>query len=202
MHSSTRGFGLLESVLAKKRAEVVNGIIPNSYRSGRILDIGCGVIPYFLQNTEFAEKYGSDKSIDAKYLNRTKNNFTSYDVETIKPLPFSDDYFDVITMLAVIEHIETANMPFLIGEIYRTLRDNGLFIFTTPSKWADGLLRFMANIRLVSPVEIEEHKELYTHKLLRNLLMRSGFSEEEIKLGYFELHMNIVGAAKKTISDG
>ena len=39
--------GFLESFLSKKRANTVNGLIPISHRSGKILDIGCGS-GYFL----------------------------------------------------------------------------------------------------------------------------------------------------------
>ena len=43
----TRGFGLLEGVLAKKRASLANSLIPASLRTDRILDIGCGSIRFF-----------------------------------------------------------------------------------------------------------------------------------------------------------
>ena len=57
----TRGHGLLERFLARKRACMANQLIPSHLRNGRILDIGCGSFPYFLLNTVFTEKCGLDK---------------------------------------------------------------------------------------------------------------------------------------------
>ncbi|MDP2947815.1 MAG: hypothetical protein Q8N88_06895, partial [Nanoarchaeota archaeon] len=63
MDKPTRGTGLLEKYLAKKRAHMANKLIPESLRRGRILDVGCGETPFFLLNTKFNEKYGIDPSL-------------------------------------------------------------------------------------------------------------------------------------------
>ena len=59
----TRGSGLLETFLARRRAEMANRLIPSISRAGCIADIGCGRHPYFLLNTIFSRKIGLDKSI-------------------------------------------------------------------------------------------------------------------------------------------
>ena len=66
--------GFLESFLSKKRANTVNGLIPISHRSGKILDIGCGKYPFFLLNTDFAEKYGIERiaTQEINQLNKQK----------------------------------------------------------------------------------------------------------------------------------
>ena len=93
----TRGNGLLEKYLSKKRIIMANKLIPNNKREGRILDIGCGNTPVFLMNTKFKEKYGLDKNFNKKI----KRNifFREYDIEKNNKLPFSDNYFDIVTML-------------------------------------------------------------------------------------------------------
>ena len=53
--------GLLENVLAKLRARQANLLIPDNCRNGRLLDIGCGETPFFLQSIEFKYKYGINK---------------------------------------------------------------------------------------------------------------------------------------------
>lgn len=58
----TRGYGLLERFLAKKRAQKANELIPQLYRKGRILDIGSGAYPFFLLTTSFSEKFGVDRT--------------------------------------------------------------------------------------------------------------------------------------------
>lgn len=58
--SVTRGKGILEPLPARLRADAANKLIPQSSRSGRILDIGCGSCPNFLSHTSFDEKFAID----------------------------------------------------------------------------------------------------------------------------------------------
>ncbi|MCU0287900.1 MAG: class I SAM-dependent methyltransferase [Acidobacteria bacterium] len=170
----TRGSGVFESFLARQRSQKANRLIPNSLRSGKILDIGCGTYPYFLEKTRFNKKYGMDKSDEVtRYIhfpqlttNNTPVDLQQWDFENQTNLPFESEFFNVVTMLAVIEHIEPANTRKLIFEIYRVLQKNGLLILTTPTAWTDSLLRGMARLKLVSPVEIADHKDTFTHKKL------------------------------------
>lgn len=199
--SVTRGFGLLERYLAKKRSRRANALISASHRNGRILDIGCGAYPYFLVETEFKEKYGIDKSGE---MTRHKDlagydslHLQQWDFGKESALLFESDYFDVVTMLAVFEHIEVTHIRQLVSEIFRILKKDGLFILTTPAGWTDRLLRLMARLKLVSPVEIDDHKDTYTQKKITRILTDSGFKKENIRLGYFEMFMNIWAASRK-----
>lgn len=192
----TRGRGILENYLAKKRARMAESLIPDKLRQGRILDIGCGTTPYFLINTGFKEKYGIDPSLaEANSYNEIK--LQRLDIVTNPRLPFQDNFFNVITMLAVIEHIEKDAVVSLLKEINRTLKPGGRFILTTPCPWADKLLKLMARLNLVSQVEIAEHKFALNHPALTNYLEHAGFKEGKIHLGYFELYFNNWGYAEK-----
>ena len=127
---STRGFGLLRG-LAKKRAQLADSLIPRPFRSGRILDIGCGMNPAFLQTTAFSEKYGIDKagslSCHTKF-DEQLITFIHHDIESGDPFPFYDEFCDVVTMLAVIEHISPNNLSKVIAELYRVLKRGGLLL--------------------------------------------------------------------------
>jgi SAM-dependent methyltransferase len=190
----TRGYGLLEGFLARKRAKMANKLIPPRLRKGRILDIGCGTYPFFLFNTSFSEKYGLDKAVqksDFDTFQKDRIHLKRYNVEQEGIIPFESGYFDVVTMLAVFEHIEPKRVVGLLKEIQRVLKPGGMFIMTTPASWTDGLLRLMARLRLVSPVEIEEHKDIYTPQKIASILETGGFPKELIRYGYFECFMNI-----------
>jgi SAM-dependent methyltransferase len=190
----TRGYGFLENFLSRQRSKIANRIIPNELREGKILDIGCGSIPFFLKSVLFKEKYGIDK---ISCRNTPNIQFIRHDFEKLSLLPFMDNFFDVVSLLAVIEHFQPEKVLPLIGEIRRVLKPNGILILTTPAAWSDGLLRFMAKLRLASSVEIEEHKDIYTAKKLKNILNQSGFLQSEIQAGYFECFANIWVKAKK-----
>ena len=102
----------------------------------RLLDIGCGD-GYFLRRAPFKERYGVDKRLGD-------------DVE--KGLPFDADYFDCVTMLAVIEHLTDPGR--LLAEIYRVLKPGGRLVLTTPREAAEALIGFYAK-------DVEEEHEIY-----------------------------------------
>jgi SAM-dependent methyltransferase len=198
----TRGYGLLEAFLAKKRAGMANSLIPPQLRTGSILDIGCGTVPYFLLNTSFAERYGLDKVTGGGEGTTAGSGnivLANFDIEREEKVPFKDDHFNVVTMLAVFEHILPDHLPSVVKEIHRILKPGGVYILTTPAWWTDGLLWLMARMRLVSPAEIEEHKDRYTPGKISSILQQGGFAPGNIRTGYFELGMNIWATARKII---
>jgi SAM-dependent methyltransferase len=188
----TRGEGLLENLLARQRAQMADSLIPDHFRTGRILDIGCGIRPYFLENISFAEKHGLNKdpvSVDIEssgYL-----QCRQCDVSASEGIPYEDNYFDVVTMLAVIEHFDSSSITRITAEVHRVLKDGGVFIATTPARWTDKLLRTLAALNLVSREEIMEHQVAYTSAMLKELYAKTGFSTDKYSSGYFEAYMNI-----------
>jgi len=191
----TRGYGLLEEFLAKQRSGLADRLIPYKKRKGSVLDIGCGKFPFFLVNTKFNKKYGIDKLIRKGYdrhFQDIKIRFIHYDIVKEKSMPFNDGYFDVVTMLAVIEHIHPEKLEGVFKEILRILKPGGMYIITTPAVAAGPILRFMAKLRLVSPAEIREHKHAYSHDKLLTLLQRSGFLKDKMRFGYFFLNTWVV----------
>lgn len=198
MSELTRGKGLLEPLLADWRAQRANQLIPSHLREGRILDIGCGTYPYFLAHTSFAEKFAIDQ-IPLSKETATQLCIESYtlDLEQKPKLPFEDGFFHAVTLLAVVEHLDPALMALLFKEVYRVLKPGGLVALTTPAAWSDGLLKFMARVRLVSAEEIQEHAYAYTLPLLGWYFGQAGFEMSKTRFGYFELMLNMWATAQK-----
>lgn len=192
---TTRGYGLLEPFLAHKRARVANQLIPARLRLGRILDIGCGSYPYFLSHTYFEEKFAIDQLSKPEAVSNI--NWYTLNVNVTPEMPFEGGYFSVITMLAVVEHLNPKSLVLLLQEIRRVLRPDGCLIITTPAAWSDGLLRFMARLHFVSPEEINEHVYVYTLPLLGWYFGKAGFEMSKLKFGYFEFHLNLWATATK-----
>lgn len=179
----------MEGWLSRQRAERAERLLPESLRAGRVLDIGCGVNPLFLTQTSFAERYGLDPEVtttgeaaDLK-LNR-------FDVANVKRLPFDDDFFTAVTMLAVFEHIEPTRLPPLLAEIRRVLAPGGRFVITTPARWSAPVIDVMVFLGLISHEEIDEHQPLVSRGKLKRYLKTAGFNQEQIDLGLFEFGMN------------
>jgi len=168
---------------------MADSLIPHDLRSGKILDIGCGVSPFFLTNTQFSEKYGIDTTIEAPDP-KEDIILKRCDLASNEKLPFPDEFFDVVTMLAVTEHVDPVRLVDVFREARRLLRPNGRFILTTPCPWTDRLLRFMAALRLVSPEEIKDHKVTYHLRAIARHLEQAGFDTGKLNMGYFETRLN------------
>lgn len=194
-HRITRGYGLLEGFLAQQRSRVANELIPVSLRAGRVLDIGCGAYPLFLTQTPFAQKFGLDKHVAPLAASLARDGHSTvqlirYDVEHGGRLPFFDDQFSIVTMLAVFEHIEITRLVALLSEVRRVLKPEGRLILTTPTKTAHSLLRGMAKVYLVSSIEIAEHKTCLSLAEILRVIEQAGFSSDHATHGYFELYLN------------
>ena len=198
MQHTTRGKGILEPSLAFMRARKANALIAAQLRSGYILDIGCGTYPYFLAHTSFEKKFAIDQiALPKQTFESLKIEHFTLDLDSKPKLPFDDDFFSVVTLLAVVEHLDPANMALLFKEIYRVLKPGGQVVLTTPAAWSDGLLKFMSRVGLVSKEEIEEHTFAYTLPIIGWYYGQAGFEMTKIHFGYFESILNMWATAEK-----
>jgi SAM-dependent methyltransferase len=191
----TRGHGALEPILARLRASKANELIPAKARAGRILDVGCGSYPIFLLNTRFAERFGIDQGVEAGSVQGVE--VRQHDLSHEPRLPFSDGFFNVVTMLAVLEHLERPVLERAFAEIHRVLAAGGSLVMTTPAPWTDLILKAMAGVGLLSVEEIGDHEELRSQRQLAGMLAAAGFAPARIKSGTFELGANLWLRAEK-----
>ena len=132
----TRGKGLLEPDLARRRARQANQLIPEHLRGGRILDIGCGSFPFFLAHTSFREKVAIDQLPPAAA--RPDIAWHTLDLNSAPRLPLPDGHFTAVTLLAVVEHLDPTSLVQLLKEV-RGGPPCGWVVITTPAPWSDGL---------------------------------------------------------------
>ena len=138
----------MEGFLARKRALMADRLIPASLRAGRILDIGCGSHPFFLSQTDFAERHGVDKMVPPDRAHPVAPNdaglrLVHFNIDSTDQLPYDDDFFDVVTMLAVFEHIRPDRLLVLLDEVHRVLKPDGAYVMTTPAGWTGPILGAM-----------------------------------------------------------
>lgn len=187
---------MLEPYLARKRSEMANSLIDSGRRSGKILDIGCGVYPYFLRNTDFKSKIGIDQAVEVSRVDDRNIKLDKINFED-KKLPYKNDFFQVVTMLAVFEHINKEKLQFVLKEVKRVLVPGGIFIITTPSPWSDKILHLLSRSGLISQEEIHDHKHNMSRENINKILSEVGFDNKKIKKGYFELGFNMWFVAEK-----
>ncbi len=187
----TRGFGILEKFLSKKRVGRANALIPDTLRSGHILDIGCGNYPYFLSQTAFARKTGIDQELGAAAREVDGIELKKWDLGNEKKLPFDNESFEAITMLAVLEHLEPGNLLDVLNEIHRVLKTNGTLILTSPPSWTAPLLIILSRTGFLSKTEIDDHKYTYSMKELCSVVDKTRFGDCKVTKGFFESGMNM-----------
>lgn len=103
----------------------------STYNYTRILDIGCGhgdfLAPVYARTPR---TYGIDPDATALEQNKIIRH---KGVGTAESLPFEENFFDLIVLAWVLEHLEHPTKAF--QEIYRTLKPGGKVIFLTPNSW-------------------------------------------------------------------
>ncbi len=155
-----------------------------------IMDYGCG--PGY--GSEILSRYakkvvGVDIRTKAiNYSRRTyqQSNLSFQVISPSKPLPFKDDYFDVIISSHVIEHIP--NVHKYLGELKRILKINGKLIISTPNK----KFRLLPFQKPYNPYHFRE----YTPKSLKKALKKI-FQTVEIKGVYGTKDVNIIEYKRK-----
>ncbi len=198
----TRGHGLLETFLARQRMRRADRLVSPAHRRGRILDIGCGTYPLFLSLARFGDRVGLDRipeDVRARWAEHGVR-LLDHDVEKDARLPYADGSFEVVTMLAVFEHLSDDTLVRVLREVYRVLKPGGQYIMTTPARWTFYLLNAMARVGLLSRDEIDEHHKTYGHREIGEILGKAGFPSDCIRLGHFEAGLNNWGVATKPAS--
>jgi len=162
--------------------EMIRGLKP----SGNFLDIGthCG---FFLRRARDRgwDLYGVEPSPTNSALATEKfglNVITGY----LDEAKFPNRFFDVVTMLDVIEHVtDPLN---LLGEIHRILKDDGVLIIKTPNGEYN-LLKyriFTKALRMYryDAFDIREHIIHYSQGTIAALLQKADFRVEQCQVAY------------------
>ncbi|MBA4356649.1 MAG: class I SAM-dependent methyltransferase [Desulfovibrio sp.] len=183
---------LLEPLLRRMRMSRVLPVL-RRYPGCRLLDVGCGFNHRLLSAVEphVAEAWGIDRK--APELRQGRLNVVRATLDT--GLPFADARFDVVTMLAVLEHLD---QPLeVVREVERVLRPGGRLVLTVPAPAAKPVLEFLAfRLGLVSAEEIRDHKRYYGRAELFAFLADAGALRVEA-LWSFQLGFNTACVALK-----
>jgi len=137
--------------------------ISNSF-SGRLLDIGCGKMPYreyILKHSKVSNYIGLDIETAINYDDEIKPDITWDGIV----MPFESNSFDCAFGTEVLEHCPEPEI--VLKEVYRVLKPGGIFFFTVPFLW---------NLH-----EVPNDEYRYTPFSLRRHLNNSGFNHIDLK---------------------
>ena len=121
----------------------------------RVLDIGCHQ-GQLLES--LGDRIGPSVGIDPLAAPRATPRYRVIRGTFPGAEPFGPESFDVVTMLAVIEHIP--DWRSLVAECRQILPPGGRIILTVPSPAMDHVLAVLIKFRIVSGMSLEQHTGL------------------------------------------
>ena len=140
--------------------------LPFVPEGARVLDIGCSEGELFeLLGSSARDGVGLDPDLPAPVV---RPGYRLYPGSFPGDLPEPGPY-DAIVMLAVLEHIPAEAQDALAEGCSAALRPGGRLIITTPSPFVDRILDFLAAIRLIDGMSLEEHHGFEPRDALRIL---------------------------------
>jgi len=158
----------------------------------RVLDIGCADGALFeLLGGGFAQGVGIDSDIPAP------RSFPTYQ---LVPGTFPDALpagkpFDVITLLAVLEHVPVAQQPKFAEACWTHLKPGGYLVVTVPSPLVDPIIDLLKALRLLDGMDVGHHYG-FDARQTPQVFASAGFSLVEHRR--FQLGLNNLFVFKKT----
>ena len=143
----------LDRLLESLRFEKAKPHIP---RGVRLLDIGAGDGAFLCSLNGYIQ---SGVGIDPILTHVVEISETCLLLPGRFPQDFGvcESLFDVITLLAVIEHIPTAELTTLADACWKMLVPKGRVVITVPHPCVDNILNILKTFRIIAGLSIEEH---------------------------------------------
>lgn len=166
-------------------------------RGGKLLDVGCG-LGYFIKFVSTFPKWeATGCEISGPAVDYANNNLNLKNVfrGRVEELKFSQNYFNIITLWDVIEHIP--NPESLLTYLASILGENGILFIHTPN----------INIQLPKArikkllygekedghyLEAKDHVNIYSSRAIRKLLNKYGF--KNIEFAHFHPIQSVAGS--------
>ena len=165
---------------------------PYVRQGARVLDIGCLQGDLF---RHFEQTIGEGVGIDPLIPKPVEaGNWRLIPGWFPDDLPDSDP-FDVIVMLALLEHVPAADQPQLVSECARRLKQGGHLVITVPSPFVDRILHVLERLRMIDGMSLEQH---YGFQPQETPSLFSGDDLELTKATRFQFGLNNLFVFRKT----
>jgi len=142
--------------------KLINKYLKNK-ESLRILDVGCGGGHKSL--LKLGQVYGIDVS-KASIDNAKKIYFEAKVCDFSKGIPYEDEFFDFIFCFEVIGHIDYKDKDFILSEIKRVLKKDGVCLFSIETYGKNLITEFLKKKELYQKlwIDFQGHIGLETPK--------------------------------------
>jgi 2-polyprenyl-3-methyl-5-hydroxy-6-metoxy-1,4-benzoquinol methylase len=153
----------------------------------RMLDVGSALGDSLVEAKKLGWKnlYGVELSQYAVKKARVKG--LDVKLGTLKEAGFSSNYFDIVTLQDVIEHVKDPRAE--IAEVYRILKPEGIIFVVTPDiggLWAKLLKDWWYHYKP------KEHIVYFSQKTIRKILKDAGFKKIETRRTYHVMSLEYI----------
>lgn len=175
----------IDRVLQRYRYSVVEPFVPDN---SDILDIGGFDGSFVLR---LRNRINRGVCIDPYIEEKKEGRIEFIRTEVTDRLPFPDESFDIVTMLAVYEHLDELR-EVVTSEAFRVLRNNGLAILTVPAATVDIIIKFLYKVKIIDGMSadgtlVEDHKNFHPSDTIK-IFEGAGFKLK--KWSRFQIGLN------------
>jgi 2-polyprenyl-3-methyl-5-hydroxy-6-metoxy-1,4-benzoquinol methylase len=163
----TLGYGRFQQFYLKNLYKPLKPFV-RERKEGKVLDVGCAYGTMLQKFPNTYEKFGIDVSEHA--INEAKNRFpktTFHAGGAEDPLPFEENFFDIVVCSDVLEHLEEPGTALI--NIHNVLKKDGILYVNTPN------LNWIRKKVFAYADKKEHHISLLPHKTLSEILTKTGF---------------------------
>lgn len=174
--------GLKHNPIYQDKMDTIAGYLSN--KKGNLLDVGFGWGVLEKKIANFVDINVSGIDISTEAVRYAKANLRgSFKTGNIFDVPFEKNEFDIVVALDVLEHIRPSKVFSAYKEIYRVLKQNGIFIVTIPIN--EGLEKMVK--RGSNPVS---HIRVYTSDVIKAELKLADFKviKTEFRFAFRKLY--------------
>jgi len=101
------------------------------HSSGKLLDVGCAYGHFLRKAEKYFETYGTDISKHAINTAKTTAPETRFFIQDAEKLNFDDDFFNIITLFDILEHLE--NPEKCLNKCRKIAKNKALVIISVPN---------------------------------------------------------------------
>lgn len=180
--------GLLSNFLAKRRQQIIK---PYIREKNKVLDLGCGIFRWENYIRDEMSYTGIDIEADIISYNKIHypdHHFVLKDLDE-EILSFPENYFDLIIMLAILEHLK--NPVKVLCELKNILTNDGIIIISTPHPRGERILNLGSKIKLFSQ-DKHQHQPLIDANKMQEIASQSNLKIISIQYFLFGFNQKII----------